>query len=127
LPGTTTPVQINTVNGGDPFGTGAANPQFFNNNDLTDGGPFFDIEYDGFTDVFTASATGLSTTDEIMLSLIIEDVGDSSFDSAVFLQGGSLGGVTPPPSNVIPLPASAWLLISGFASLAGLRRLRRAA
>ena len=42
IPGTNTPVSINTVNGGNPYGTNAQNEQYFNNNDLQDGGPFFD-------------------------------------------------------------------------------------
>ena len=47
IPGTNTPVSINTVNAGNPVGTDASNSQHFNNNSLNDGGPFFDIEYDG--------------------------------------------------------------------------------
>ena len=42
LPGTSIPIQVNTVNGGNPLGTDAQNPQFFNNNDIDDGGQFAD-------------------------------------------------------------------------------------
>ena len=40
IPGTSTPVSINTVNGGNPFGTNASNPQFFLNNDINDSPQF---------------------------------------------------------------------------------------
>ncbi len=64
IPGTTTLVSINNVNcgysdGGALPGTDPENCCLFNNNDLDNGGPFFDIQYDGFTDVFTASILGL--------------------------------------------------------------------
>ncbi len=82
-----TPVSINTINGGDPFGTGAVNPDLFNNNDLDDGGPFFDFEYDGFTDVLSVSALGLAPGTHT-IELVIADGGDGIFDSGVFIQGG---------------------------------------
>jgi hypothetical protein len=89
IPGTTTPVTINTVNGGDPIGTGAVNPQFYNNNDLDDNGLFLDeVGYDGFTDVFTAAALNLSPGTH-RIKLAISDVADSILDSGVFLQAGS--------------------------------------
>ena len=89
IPGTTTPISINNVNGGNPFGSGnAVNPEFFNNNDRDDGGPFFNIEYDGFTNVFTATATGLAPGVH-SIKLAIADAGDDAYDSAVFIQAGS--------------------------------------
>ncbi|MDY7003556.1 MAG: choice-of-anchor L domain-containing protein [Cyanobacteriota bacterium] len=88
IPGTSTPVAINTVNGGEPLGTDARNPEFFNNNDLTEGGPFFDIEYDGFTNLFTAQALGLSPGYH-RIRLAIADAGDAKLDSAVFIQAKS--------------------------------------
>ena len=59
IPDTATPVSINNVNGGNPFGTDASNPEFYNNNDPDDPASTFDFEYDGFTDVFTARSLGL--------------------------------------------------------------------
>jgi len=88
IPGTNTPVSINSINGGNPFGFFANNPELYNNNDLSDGGPFFDIEYDGFTNVLTAKATDLSPGVH-HIKLVIADVGDGALDSAVFLQAGS--------------------------------------
>ncbi len=101
IPGTTTPVSINTVNGGKPFGTDASNSEYFNNNDISDGGPFFDIEYDGFTDIFQASFLGLSAGSHT-ISLKIADAGDSAFDSTVFIQSGSFTDEVPS----IPEPSS---------------------
>jgi hypothetical protein len=87
IPGTTTPVAINNVNGGNPLGTDASNPELYNNNERSDGSPF-NIEYDGFTDVFTAQAPGIGAG-EHTIKLAIADVGDSRLDSAVFIQGGT--------------------------------------
>ena len=102
LPGTTTPVSINNINGGNPLGTNAQNPQFFNNNDPSDGGPFFNLQYDGFTKVFTASAKGLSARNHT-IKLAIADAIDSSLDSAVFIQGGTFSSV---PTTSVPEPTT---------------------
>ncbi|MCX7594961.1 MAG: PEP-CTERM sorting domain-containing protein [Fischerella sp.] len=102
IPGTTTPVSINNVNGGNPLGTNAQNPQYYINNDLSDGGPFFNIQYDGFTKVFTAQVKGLSAGKH-RIKLAIADAGDSILDSAVFIQAGTFS--SEPPKDV-PEPAS---------------------
>ncbi|MGL5881016.1 MAG: choice-of-anchor L domain-containing protein, partial [Xenococcaceae cyanobacterium] len=110
IPGTNQPVSIDTVNGGNPFGTNAQNPQLFNNNDLQDGGGTFDIQYDGFTDVFTAQALGLSAGKHT-IKLAIADGGDSTFDSAVFLKAGSFSDInTNPDADAIKTPESASVL-----------------
>lgn len=105
IPGTNTPVSINTVNGGDPFGTGAVNPQFYNNNDLDDAGQFLQVlGYDGFTDVFTAIRPNLPAG-TYTIKLAISDVGDTALDSAVFLGARSFGSEQPPtlePPEGIP-------------------------
>ncbi|MGD1808140.1 choice-of-anchor L domain-containing protein [Dapis sp. BLCC M126] len=88
IPGTTTPVAINTVNGGKNLETNGSNSEFFNNNDPSDGGPFFDIEYDGFTNVFTAQALGLASGSHT-IKLAIADTKDQGWDSAVFIQAKS--------------------------------------
>lgn len=106
IPGTSTPVSINNVNGGKPFGVNASHPELFNNNDLQDGGPFFDIQYDGFTDVFVSSALNIGAGTH-HIKLAIADAGDGVLDSAVFIQAGSFsdkptnGGVIPEPSTII--------------------------
>ncbi len=116
IPGTNTPVSINTVNGGNPFGSNASNSQFFNNNDLQDGGPFFDIEYDGFTDVFQASFIGLSAGAH-SISLKIADAGDSVLDSTVFIEAGSFSD-TP---TTIPEPTSIAIFALGLLGLSARR------
>ncbi len=114
IPGTSTPVAINTVNGGNPLGVSASNPQFFNNNDLDDGGPFFDIEYDGFTTVFTAKALNLASGTHT-IKLAIADTGDSILDSAVFLEAGTFSDTPTPPGGAVPEP----LTILGAATAVG--------
>lgn len=102
IPGTTTPVSINNVNGGNPLGSSASNSQFFNNNDLQDDGPFYNIQYDGFTKVFTANIQGLSAGTH-RIKLAIADGGDFILDSAVFIQGGTFSSE---PPREVPEPAS---------------------
>lgn len=123
IPGTSTPVQINTVNGGNPFGTSASHPELFHNNDPSDGGPFFDLQYDGFTDVFTAQATGLALGTTHTMSFFITDTSDSNLDSAVFVEGGSFGGE--PPAAGVAEPGAGLLILAGLAAAARLRRRRR--
>lgn len=125
IPGTSTPVSINTVNCG--FSSGGALPgsnpnncDKFNNNDLQNGGPFFDIQYDGFTDVFLASVIGLGAGTH-HIKLAIADGRDSSLDSAVFLQAGSFTDVDP-TDPTIPEPATLALLGLGLVGLSFARR-----
>jgi hypothetical protein len=128
LPDGVTNVSINTVNGGNPYGTNASNPQWFINNDLNDGGPFYDIEYDGFTVKFLASITGL-TAGTHRMKLAIADAGDWVLDSAVFIQAGTFGGDIPddPGVGAVPEPASmaVWSLLAAVGLGYGLRRNRR--
>lgn len=104
-----TPVSINNVNNG-------VNAPFYIDNTNGD----FDTQYDGFTRVLTANAmnlgTGLNT-----ISIQIADVGDSVWDSAVFIQAGSFSSSNP----VVPEPNSILLLGTGLVGLAGLLRRRR--
>jgi hypothetical protein len=89
IPGTTTPISINTINGGRPIGTNPQNPQFYINNSLVDNGLFLnEVGYDGFTQVFTATATGLAAGTHT-IKLAISDVADSILDTGVFLEAGS--------------------------------------
>ncbi|MFA9460154.1 choice-of-anchor L domain-containing protein [Thiohalorhabdus methylotrophus] len=116
LPGTSTPVSINNVNGGNPLGTNASNAQLYNNNDLDDGGPNFDFEYDGFTDVLTAQGTNLGTGTH-SIKLAIADTADGLFDSGVFIESGSFTGDPGPGPEPVPAPGTALLLGLGMAGL----------
>ena len=120
LPGTNTPISINNVNGGAPLGVNPQNPAFFNNNDLSDGGPFFDLEYDGFTDVFTVSALGLGAGNHT-IKLAIADTTDFSLDSGVFIEAGSFSPAAP-PSTVPDAGSTLCLLGLTLSALPFLRR-----
>jgi len=99
IPGTTTPISINTINGGNPLGVNPQNAQFFNNNSVTDNGQFLSLfGFDGFTEIFTAQALGIGAGTHT-IKLAISDVADDVLDSAVFFQMGSFANVqvgTPP-------------------------------
>lgn len=100
LPGTTTRVSRNTVNGGNPYGAGATNSQWYNNNDLREGGAYLrELGYDGFTDVFTAQFA-VEAGHEYQIKFAIGDAGDRLVDSAVFIEAGTLGNVNPAPDPV---------------------------
>lgn len=128
IPGTTTPVSINTVNFGlDNAGPGT-NSVFYkqNSTDNTDTPGSFNNAYGGFTTVFTASATGLSAGTNT-LKLAIGDVGDGSLDSAVFLQANTLAAVTPVDPTAVPEPFTiVGTLIGGTAALRMRKKMKSA-
>ena len=89
VPGTTTPVGVNTINGGNPFGTNAQHPELFRNNDLDDGGGTINTEMDGLTVALTCDANvNAGVTNHMKLA--IADASDAVLDSNVFIQAGSL-------------------------------------
>lgn len=120
IPGTSTRVSINTVNGGNPFGTNAHHPEFYHNNDLQDGGPFFNIQFDGFTTVFQAVALNLSSGTH-HIKLAVADSLDDTYDSAVFIQAGTFSD-TPTPAGEVPEPASIVMYGLGALGLLAVRR-----
>ncbi len=88
LPGTSTPVSINNVNGGNPLGAGASNPDLYINNDLSDGGGDIDTEMDGLTVVLPVEAS-VSPGEVNHIKLAIADAGDYILDSNVFIKASS--------------------------------------
>jgi len=94
VPGTTTPVSINTVNGGNPYGIGAVNPFYFVNNDLDDGGPSYNTEMDGFTTMLTVNAP-VKANQRNWIKLAIADGGDQALNSWVLIRAGSFASRCP--------------------------------
>lgn len=76
VPGTSTPITINTINA-------VTNSSYYTPNLGTV------TQFDGYTKVLTATATGLTPCQLYTIKLAIGDVGDSAYDSAVFLQANS--------------------------------------
>ncbi len=97
IPETTTPVSINNLNCGNPFGTADNYCALFINNDLNDGGGAEETEMDGFTVILTATSKINPGTNHIKLA--IADAGDRILDSNVLLRGESF--VCAPP--IIPV------------------------
>lgn len=106
------PLSISTVNCGFNLIGPGHNCELYNNNDPSDGGPFFQMEYDGFTDVLTASIMGLSPGMHTV-KLAIADRGDPAFDSAVFIKAGSFSAVPAP----VPAPGTLALMSLGIMGL----------
>jgi len=102
------PVSINTINNGNPFGTGTtSHPDLYINNDLNDGGATIDTEMDGLTKVLTCTANVNSGATNHM-KLAIADVSDGILDADVFIQAGSLSACDPGTQNCggAPVPPS---------------------
>ncbi|NND75340.1 MAG: hypothetical protein HKN44_10075 [Ilumatobacter sp.] len=90
------PVSINTINGGNPFGTDATNPDLYINNDPDDPAATIDIQPDGMTVTLVCNAAvnaGVANT----MKLAIADGSDSALDSWVLLSAGGI--TTTPPEN----------------------------
>ena len=88
LPGTDIAVSINSVNGGNPLGTHATNPQYYINNSVVDGGGHIYTGMDGLTVVLSAEAAVVpGQTHHIKLA--IGDAGDFSYDSNIFIKAHS--------------------------------------
>ena len=86
LPGTTSPVTINSVNHGNPNQGGACpavNPQYHVQNPLS---PIAAIQYDGWTKNLIAIANNLIPCETYHLELIIADASDRLWDSGVFIE-----------------------------------------
>jgi hypothetical protein len=97
-----TRVSINTINGGNPFGSGnAVNQHLYRNNE--DGS--INTEMDGLTTVLVCEASVTPGVPNHM-KLAIADASDQAYDSDVFIKAGSFS-TTPPPSVNSPPAANA--------------------
>jgi hypothetical protein len=77
------------------------------------------MQYDGYTDVFEASITGLDAGVHT-IELKIADGGDHVWDSGVFLQGGSFSDSS---TDAVPEPSLLALLGIGVLGLVLRRRM----
>ena len=97
VPGTSTPVTINTINNGavGVNGSSSNSPCILSNSSFFAGNNQNSVQYDGFTRPMTAEKGGLESCVWYTLTLVIADVNDSQYDSAVFLEAGSLSSNAP--------------------------------
>lgn len=84
LPDAQTRISVNSINGGNPIGVDAQHPEFYINNDRSDGGGAFNTEMDGMTTVLTATSA-VTVGSVVHIKLAIADTGDRAYDSAVFI------------------------------------------
>jgi len=122
VPGTSTPVSIDSINLN-------SNSQYYINNSTGTGTgytsdpaaplPLADIQYDGFTVPLQVSAD--ISAGNHTISLEIADTGDGNYDSGVFIQGGSFSSA-PTPTGVPDAGATLSMVGGGLACLAALRR-----
>jgi hypothetical protein len=89
VPGTSLPVGVNTINGGNPIGTNPQHPQYFRDNDPATRPVAINTEMDGLTTVLTCNAT-VNAGASNHIKLAIADASDAAYDSNVFIAGGSL-------------------------------------
>jgi len=83
LPGTNTPVGVNTVNNGNPdLGVPATNSEFYVSNPLGLTSP---IQYDAWTTGLSA-VKAVTPCDTFSIRLVIADVADPEWDSAVLIE-----------------------------------------
>jgi hypothetical protein len=108
VPGTATPVSVNTVNAD-------VNANHFTQYST----PATPFNYGGITTVLTARAN-VSTTSVNTIRIAIADSIDGSVDSAVFIQGGSVPAAVPEPATVLVVSA-------GVVFVAALKASRRRA
>ncbi|MES2512517.1 MAG: choice-of-anchor L domain-containing protein [Bacteroidota bacterium] len=96
IPGTSTPISINTVNNGNNFGVSTgpcSNCAYYRDNILGS----VNCVYDGLTTVLTAKHKVICG-EKYHIKIAIADAGDHVFDSGVFLEAGSFSSI--PPLNV---------------------------
>ncbi len=105
------PVAINNVDCGNPYvAAGGPNCNCYRNNDLNDGGPFFDTEMDGLTQVFYATAMIRPGLNHIKIA--IADAGDHILDSNVMIACQSFTCAPPPATGACCFPNGTCVTLS---------------
>ena len=97
VPGAGVPITTNTING-------VTNAALFNSNDPTPGPAPFDLEYDGFTNVLTATVL-ITGGGPHQLKFAIADGSDTAHDTAAFIR---------PVVREVPEPSPLLLLCLGL-------------
>ena len=114
IPNTNTPVAINNVNCGNPWGSGPGqNCAVYNTNDCDSLGLGYPCtavatEMDGLTSVFSAVGTLHAGPNHI--KLVVADRGDGVYDTNVFLRGESFACGEPGPGFDPPTPCGQTLV-----------------
>ena len=97
IPGTTTPIAVNTINGGSPTGSGqasnclSANPNYVAHSAYYNSSNGTITTLDGYTDKFTAQAE-VECGEWYTIRLKLANASDNAYTSAVFLEEKSLKG-----------------------------------
>src|SRR5262245_23201458 len=105
VPGTATPVSVNSINNGSTDGdVSPSHPELYRDNVRPS--PSINTEMDGLTTVLTCTAS-VTPGQKHHIKLAIADGNDGGFDSAVFVKSGSLvsSDVTPPDTSIMSGPS----------------------
>jgi cysteine-rich repeat protein len=88
------PVSVNTINDGNPFGTGGPNSNLFINNEIGTSGTPLNTEMDGVTQTLICQSV-VQANQPNHIKLAIADASDHILDSNVFIRGGSFSTIPP--------------------------------
>lgn len=88
IPGTQTPIAVNTINSGSCGASADGTASVLTNSALyiTNPAGGSNLQYDGFTTLLSVSTNNLIPNQEYDIKLAIADAGDGSYDSGIFLK-----------------------------------------